>query len=228
MSYLLVIAPFVAGVGLYILYLTKPHGRLASKDDDYCLFWRLALGIGIAGFLASLAMPQLHPYDQLLLGGFSLPFLFADARKDKAFVNTMLMVFIIGSVFSVMAVKPALSSDDLAAVRWVTQNVHGGRVLADIEVSGAINMYTGAEGVETSFDQFLECLPDRERWADLQRALATKDPAEAQSILDEYDVDYVVVGARDELHYGFDIRKFGGMGLEAVFMSGESIVYEIK
>lgn len=228
MSYLLVIAPFVAGIGLYVLYLTKPRGRLASKDDDYCLFWRLALGIGIAGFLASLAMPQLHPYDQLLLGGFSLPFLFADARKDKAFVRTMLIVFIIGSVFSVMAIKPALSSDDLAAVAWVTQNVHEGRILADIEISGAINMYTGSKGIQTSFDQFLECLPDRQRWVDLQRALATKDSDEAQSILDEYDVDYVVVGARDELHYGFDIRKFGGMGLEAVFMSGESIVYEIK
>ena len=53
----------------------------------------------------------------------------------------------------------------------------------------------------------------------------TSDPAEAQAIIGEYGIDYIVVGARDESHYGFDIEKFGRLGLEAVFMSGDSIVY---
>lgn len=220
-EYLLLMAPFVAVLGFGLLYWLK------GRNDDYALFWRAALALGTLGFLASLAVPQLHPYDQLLLFGFSLVFVLPELRLKNEHNAAILVVLLVASVLAVIPVKPALSEGDLEAVRWVAGSVENGTVLANPEVSGAINLLAMSESVRTEFDLFLECIPDSARWSDMYGALLTSDADEANATLQRYGVDYAILGARDVWNYGFDVSKFDRLG-ERVFSSGETRVYELR
>ncbi len=217
-EYLLLMAPFVALLGFGLLYW------LRERDDDYTLFWRIALALGTVGFLVSLVVPQLHPYDQLLLFGFSLIFVLPELGLKRKHGLAVIAVMAAGGLLAVLSVSPALSEGDMSAAEWVAGNVRSGTVLANPEVSATINALAMSPQIRTEFDLFLECIPDSERWGRMYSALRTEDVAEARETLEAYGVDYVVVGARDVWNYGFDIEKFGEMG-EAVFSSGETTVY---
>lgn len=219
-EYLLMMAPFVIFFGVLILY------PLRNKNDDYTLFWKVAYTLGVVGFLVSLAIPQLHPYDQLLLLGFSAVFLFPELKWKKEYMIILTVLAIITSVGIVGTMAPALSEDDLNAVYWVKDNVESGNILANPEISGTINTLTMNEEIRTEFDLFLECIPDSTRWSEMYTVLQTSDKEQAMATLEKYETDYVIVGARDVWNYGFDIDKFKEMGLEAIYISGESIVYK--
>jgi 4-amino-4-deoxy-L-arabinose transferase-like glycosyltransferase len=219
-GYLLMIAPFLAFLGFGLLYWMR------EKHDDYSLFWMTGLFLGTVGFLASLAFPELHPYDQLLLFGFSLVFILPELKLKKQYKVQIVATMLIGSALAVFWVHPALSGDDLAAVDWIIENTGpSNNVLANTEVSGTINMRS--RNIRTEFDLFLECIPDSDRWADMHQALLTSDSAEAGLILERYGTDYVIVGARDIWNYGFDIEKFEELG-ELVYVSGDSKIYKIR
>jgi len=219
-QYLLFMAPFIAILGFGLLYWLK------NREDDYTLLWRVALGLGTVGFLVSLAIPQLHPYDQLLLFGFSMCFILPELKLNKKYIATVLALMLVVSLSTVASVKPALSEGDQDAVYWVRDHVVEGTVLANPEVSGMINTLTMSRSIRTEFDLFLECIPDSTRWSDMYRALQTNDLEEARSILGKYGVDYAVVGARDVWNYGFDIGKFESLG-SLVFSSHGSRIYRI-
>jgi hypothetical protein len=214
-------APFIALLGFGLLYL------LRRKNDNYLLFWKVAYGLGTAGFLASLFVPELHPYDQILLFGFSMPFLLADLKWRRVQV-ALLPVFAIGLVLSVMAVVTVVSQGEIDSANWVAENVDEGNIVADVEVSSMINMFAMREPVQTVFDQFLECLPDGEKWSEVHNMMLSGDVESSRSVLESYEVDYVIVGSRDISHYGFDIGKFEDMGLEVAFSSGDATVYKVR
>ncbi len=217
-SYLWMILPGLLIVGALILY------PVMKKKGEYICFWRTAFVLSLAGFVASLFVPQLHPYDQLLLFGFSGTFLLADIKLKKKYKLAIMGLLIIATVFSVMAVKPALSTDDVIVANWIKDNADG-VVLANLEVSGTINMLVRSERIETIFDQFLECVPNKQRWVNVNKAFLSSDPVESQNVLDSYDVKYVVISSMDVWHYGFDVSKFDSMEYDLIFISGQSKVY---
>jgi len=218
---ILAIVPLVAIWAFFVFY------ALRERNDDYALFWKAAMGIGTAGVIISLFEPRIHPYDQLLLFGLALSVLLAEMRLKLRY---NLIIAILGIVLTLTVaayVSPTLSSDDLAAAKWLVAN-HGGSVLANPEISGAINTLAAPKkvAVRTEFDLFLECIPDSARWKEAYEALATRDDARAAGIMETYGIDYVIVGARDVWNYDFDIEKFGRMeSLQEVFRSGETAVY---
>ncbi len=222
---LLIMAPVVAVFGFWALYSL---GRGKRANDGYLLLWKTALAMGTIGFLASLALPQLHPYDQLLLFSFSLIFILPEFNIREEVKLAFCGILLVACVLVVTPVKPALSEDDLACVQWVKTNVHDAGVLANPEVSGAINLLTaGRTGIRTEFDLFLECIPDSARWGEMYATLKTHDSAEAHALLEAYGVGYVVVGARDAWNYGFDTSKFDSPGFEKAYSSGASRVYKV-
>ncbi len=220
MGYLLIMAPFVTLIGFGLLYW------LRKRNDDYMLFWRVVLGLAVVGFLLSLIFPQLHPYDQLLLFGFSLCFVLPEARLERRYVIIVLVVMLVMSFLAVAMVRPALSNDDLAVIYWIRDHIRDSTVLANPEISGAINTLLMSPSIRTEFDLFLECIPDSTRWERMYHVLKTSDPEEARNILGRYGVDYVVVDARDVWNYGFDTDKFSEIGT-VVFSSGDSQIYEV-
>lgn len=222
MGYLLIMVPFVAILGFIFLYGTR------NSRDDYALIWRTALGLSVVGFFLSLVMPQFHPYDQLLMAGFSLAFILPELKMRESNNMALIALGILASLLMVSAIKPALSNGDLAAVYWIKENAEGGTVLANPEISAAINTITMSISIKTEFDLFLECLPDSKRWSDMYEALKTSDSAKALQILQQYGVDYVIIGDRDIWNYKFDTAKFSGMGLEIVFSSNGTKIYRIK
>jgi len=208
-------------LAVFVLLL-KPN---VKKKEPYLCFWKAAFALGMFGFVVSLFIPQLHPYDQLLLFGFSATFLLADIKLKKEYKIAILCLLIIATFMAVLAVKPVLSEGDIAAADWIRDNADG-LVLANLEISGTINMLVMSERVETVFDQFLECVPNKERWVAVNEAFMSSDADAAQITLDSYGVKYVVVGQRDKEHYGFDIDKFESMEYDVVFIAGESKIYK--
>jgi len=221
-GYLLIMAPFVAVLGLIFLYGTH------NSRDDYALIWRVALGLSVAGFLLSIAIPQLHPYDQLLMAGFSLAFILPELKMRESSNMALIALGVLTSLLVVSAITPALSEGDLAAVYWIKENVNEGTILANPEISATINTVTMSRSIRTEFDLFLECLPDSKRWSDMYGTLKTSDSVKALQILKQYSVDYVIVGDRDIWNYDFNTAKFGEMGLEIVFSSNGTKIYRIK
>jgi hypothetical protein len=219
---ILAAVPLVAIWAFFVFY------ALRDKNDDYTLFWKAAAGIGVAGFIASMFEPRLHPYDQLLLFGLALGILLAEMRMRLRYNMIIAALGIALTLLVVSYVSPTLSDGDLAAARWVVANYKGGSVLANPEISGAINTLAAPEkvAVRTEFDLFLECIPDSERWKGTYEALSTGDIARAEGIMDQYGINYIVVGARDVWNYGFDAGKFDKMPqLRKVFSSEGTSVY---
>ncbi len=231
--YLLVIAPFLVAIGAVLLYATRTGARYVkkgNKSDDYLTLWRTAFCLATIGFMASLFVPQLHPYDQILLFGFCMPFLLAELRLRREYKVIIVAIMVIGMVSSILAVKPALDGDEVAAAKWLAVNGKGG-VLANLEMSSAINMFSGQPGtiakpagITTSFDQFLECVPNKQRWEDLDEALRTSDKQKAFALMEKNGIGYVITGPRD-VHYGFDTEKFADMGFAEVFKAGDVRIY---
>lgn len=224
MGYLYPMIPFVAIIGLGLIYL------LRDQKDDYVTFWKGVLFVGTVGFLVSLLFTQLHPYDMLLMFGFAAIFLAPELKvlNRKYFKMATIVILIIMSIAAMLWVKPALSEADLSAVGWIIANAAGSNVLANPEVSGAINLLGTTKSIETEFDLFLECLPDSKRWEESFTALKTSDEDLADEILKKYEIDYVIVGARDIWNYGFDIEKFSDMDMAIAYESGDSKIYTTK
>lgn len=220
--YLTVMLPVVAFFGIWFLY------ELRGKSDDYSLFFRAALGIGLIGFAIALAFPQLHPYDMLLLFGFALPFAAAEIDPKRIYKIGAVLMLLAFTVFTITQVRPPLSNGELSAAYWVKMNVAEGTILANPEMSGVINAITMSPRVQTEFDLFLECVPDRARWAESYEALTTSDASRAREIISKYGIDFIVVGPRDSWHYRFNTEKFGSMGYEKVFTLGDVIIYKVS
>lgn len=218
---LLVIAPFVTALAFIALYSLKGRGK-----DGFNLLWRCGLAAGAAGFLLGIIFPQAHPYDSLLLFGFSLQFALLEMRLRRSTYIVILGCAALLTLMLAAYVSPMVGPDDLAAILWMKEHAPGASVLANTETSGMMNLLIGPDAVRTEFDLFLECIPDGTRWSAMYMVMTTSNATFAEKTLDMYGVDYLITGERDRRSYGFDTAKFGAMeGWQLAFRQGEAAVY---
>jgi YYY domain-containing protein len=126
------------------------------------------------------------------------------------------------------------SPDDYAAVQFIKQMPYG--VIAEAvggsySAYGRIATYSGyPTGLGWPFHQY----PWRggtvelgTREPDLERLYTTPDWAEAQAILAQYKVRYVVVGTPERTAYRVNQAKFDN-NLPVVFRSGDLVIYQVS
>jgi hypothetical protein len=222
---LIIVAPFLTLLSIALLYYSR------GKDDDYIVFWKVALSVGTIAFLLSIVFPQLHPYDQILLFGFSLTFVLAEVGNTKIarkILPIAAVLMLAGCLVIVSMTGPKVGKGDLEAIEWFKEKVKSGEIkdatiLANTENSGILNLLIGP-GIRTEFDLFLECIPDTERWVESYTALETSNRGLMENMLKKNGIDYILVGERDKYHYGFDVDKFKEM--EIVFSSKGTSIYK--
>jgi uncharacterized membrane protein len=130
---------------------------------------------------------------------------------------------------------------DYQAIRWVLENIEGTPVIlegsAPLYHWGArFSIYTGLPAV-IGWDWhqkqqrwgYQELVDRRQR--DVNRFYETTDPQVAQTILDRYDVAFVVVGGLERAYYPpAGLAKFDrmlGNGLEVVYRQGSVTIYHV-
>jgi YYY domain-containing protein len=134
--------------------------------------------------------------------------------------------------------------DDYAAIQWLRHNVQGSPTIIEAQTpnyrwGGRISINTGLPTVigwgfhqeqQRGVTQTLKDLI-KERESDVGAFYSATDPAEAQLILDKYNVKYVILGEVEQLYYpGQGLTNIqdglGGM-LQKVFEYGQTQVYEV-
>ena len=132
-------------------------------------------------------------------------------------------------------------SEDMAAIRWLRENVEGSPVVLEASVpsyqwGGRISIHTGLPGVVG-----WEWHQQQQRWdyrdevsariRDVNRIYSTDDPTAAAALIREYGAEYIYVGALERLYYPpSGISKFadGRMaGLETAFASEGVVIYRV-
>ncbi|MEW6566748.1 MAG: DUF2298 domain-containing protein [Chloroflexota bacterium] len=126
--------------------------------------------------------------------------------------------------------------DDYAAIQWMQAHVPESVIAEAVggsyhEEFGRISAHTGLSTVlgwpwhETQWRGGSALLGPRE--ADIRRLYETPDWNEAKAIIDQYGIDYVIVGRSEHVAYpGMILRKFDVM-LEPVFQSGDLTIYAV-
>lgn len=136
-------------------------------------------------------------------------------------------------------------ADDVAALRWLQENVQGSPVIAEAyssnyyrSIGNRVAMYTGLPSIVGWFghqEQQRSVLPrdilDR-RVQDIQQLYNTTNLGEAMNIIDKYDVAYVYVGSLENAYYNPDgILKFSEMAniglLEQVYQDEGATIYRV-
>lgn len=126
---------------------------------------------------------------------------------------------------------------DGAAIDWLLEEAErGSRIVEAVGGSytehGRISAATGLpailgwEGHENQWRGSNELFQGRAQ--DVQRIYETWDEAEARRLLDEYEVSYVVIGARERAGYtGLQVEKFDSLG-EKVFDLHGTAIYDVR
>ncbi len=133
--------------------------------------------------------------------------------------------------------------DDWAAIEWMRANVTGQPVIAE-SAGDSYRVETNRVSMATGLPTVLGWVGHEDQWRgryfaqvssrieDLQRLYTTRDPAEALAILDQYDIEYVIVGNAEYAKYQLplssgapQIRKFDQI-LQPVFQSGLTTIYK--
>jgi uncharacterized membrane protein len=198
-------------------------------DENAWLLAGLAAGVGVA-----------------LIGRFTL--------RARWVVLALACVFVVGGLaypLSAIATRMAetppggptldglsfLSADDRAAIRWLSaQNTASGRVVIAEALgneydpnSAGMATYSGAAtvlgwaGHELQWRGPLPTIGFRQ--TDLAALYRDAPREQVQSILDRYDVQYVVVGDQERRVYGDDVNtRFDGV-LPLAFRSGGVVIY---
>jgi uncharacterized membrane protein len=128
--------------------------------------------------------------------------------------------------------------NDYAAIMWLGQNAPRNAVLLEAPGSGyAAYQYTGRFSALTGVPTLLGWGGHQSQWRgdyeeparrepDIETIFNTLNPQTAQSLMDRYNVSYVVVGSLERERYpapGLD--KFGQF-MTPVFQSGDVIIYQ--
>ena len=145
---------------------------------------------------------------------------------------------------------PLRYDEDLEAIQWLNENVHGSPVIAEAAF-GAYRcngsryaIATGLPAVIGWVNHQTQQRPADDLWAResaLRELYTTPDTARQLQIIDQYDVDYVVVGYA-ERHYPSigngcidtgspeaiaSLESLEGERLESVFQTGETTIYRV-
>ena len=126
------------------------------------------------------------------------------------------------------------SPDDYAAVQFIKQMPYG--VIAEA-VGGSYSAY-GRIATYSGYPNVLGWPFHEYQWRggtvelgtrepDLERLYTTPDWAEAQAILAQYKVRYVVVGTPERTAYRVNQAKFDN-NLPVVFRSGDLVIYQVS
>jgi YYY domain-containing protein len=137
-------------------------------------------------------------------------------------------------------------ANDYEALRWIQRNVEGSPVIAEAHssnpyrsIANRVTMYTGLPAV-VGWDwhqrQQRAVVPGslvKDRIQDISSLYNTPDIAQAQEILNKYDVSYVYIGELERSYYWPEgIAKFEQMArsgvLEAVYQDEAVTVYKVK
>jgi uncharacterized membrane protein len=128
-------------------------------------------------------------------------------------------------------------ADDLAAARWLVENLDGAPVV--LEATGGGYQRFGRLAMATGYPTVLGWDLHEWQWRgtrehvdpripDVERVYKTTDEAEFRRLLDAYDVRYVVVGALERQTYGLaaaDVERLDRW-LTPVFEQGQLRIYE--
>jgi uncharacterized membrane protein len=130
-------------------------------------------------------------------------------------------------------------SDDLAAIRWLRDNVEGAPTI--VEATGGEYTYYGRISVHTGLPTLLGWGGHEQQWRGnyeeprkrepvIEAIYTSPDVEETAALLDQYDVEYVYLGPleRSTYHVGQPVlAKFESL-MDVVFQQGEVTIYERK
>ena len=125
--------------------------------------------------------------------------------------------------------------DDYAAITQMRAKISGQPVVAEA-VGGAythfarVASYTGFKSVMGWANHEGQW---RKTWAwdtgdQVDKLFATADVAEAKSILDRYQVDYIFVGQLERSKYSSGLEKFPQMFPQPFIQAGGTVVYKVR
>ncbi|HEM60715.1 MAG TPA: hypothetical protein ENO24_00325, partial [Chloroflexi bacterium] len=126
--------------------------------------------------------------------------------------------------------------DDLAAVRWLRENVDGAPVI--LEATGGSYTYYGRVSVHTGLPTLLGWGGHELQWRGnyeepgkrepvIETLYTSPDLERTAALLDEYDVEYVYVGPLERNTYSVSqpvLTKFEDL-MDVVFQQGEVLIY---
>jgi YYY domain-containing protein len=181
-----------------------------TRDRRRVLSGLLVLGF-VPIFLAGMVYPVLSAYTKT--GGFAGP----------------------PTLDGMAHLEPAYG-DELAAIRWLRDNVEGAPTI--VEATGGAYSYYGRVSVHTGLPTLLGWGGHELQWRgnydeperrepDIETIYTSRDVEETAALLDEYDVQYVYVGPLERNTYQVSqpvLSKFESL-MDVVFQQGEVIIY---
>lgn len=182
--------------------------RVKGRGDVPRAVWVLGF---LPLFLASLVYPVLATHNKA--GGFAgTPTLDGMAHLGQAY------------------------GDDLAAIRWLRENVEGAPVI--LEANGGQYTYYGRISVHTGLPTVLGWGGHELQWRgnyeepgrrepDIEALYTSPDRDLTSALLDEYDISYVYIGGLERSTYEISrpvLDKFQSL-MDVVYQQGEVIIY---
>ncbi len=242
------------GIGLDLVRLQGDIGRMNTLFKYYLEAWVL-LGLASSALLAHLTLGGffrrrwaaglwLGALGLLLASGLIYTVLGTRARLADRFA--LLPPTLDGAAYMAQAVrteegKPVALRGDLAAIRWLQDNVAGSPVVLEAHHeqyrwNGRISSYTGLPTVlGWPWHQIQQRTPYemaiRKRAADVAEMYNTLDMSQAEALLRQYEVQYIVVGELEGVYYSpAGLAKFGAMAgagrLTLVFQEQRTQIYQ--
>lgn len=221
----------------YVLDVVRPKVsaiRVPIPQIRFSHWYQPAFAAGVGVFLLAAVVYPIVATPQRVQDRFDNPGAIKPRTDDG-------MAYMLGAQFGEKGGVVNLA-DDYAGIQWMRDNVQGSPTIIE-GVTGAgyrwgsrYTIYTGLPAVagwdfhqRQQRPQFAGLVTNRQE--DVALFYETADPAEAQDILEKYDVRYVVLGALEKLYFpgvGIDNIQsgLGGM-LQRVFQSGETEIYQV-
>lgn len=219
---------------------------LASAFAVWRVFGALGFGSARGGARARLSLAWTAALCLLALASAVYPVLGTRDRLRDRFYDKVIPLTLDGLAYADGTVYRDPKGDvdlsqDMAAVRWLRENVEGSPVVLEASVpsyqwGGRISIHTGLPGVVG-----WEWHQQQQRWdyrddvsariRDVNRIYSTNDPFAAAELIRKYGAEYIYVGALERLYYPpSGISKFtdGRMeGLETAYDSAGVVIYRV-
>jgi uncharacterized membrane protein len=138
-----------------------------------------------------------------------------------------------------MAWYARIYPDDWAAINWLKQNVSGSPVIAEA-VGGAYNIEESRIAMQTGLPSVMGWTNHEGQWrgayytqvadrpGQIQTLYQVRDWTTAKAVLDQYNIEYVIVGAEERTKYNpLYLPKFD-QNMDIVFKSGNLLIYRRK
>lgn len=147
-------------------------------------------------------------------------------------------------------IAPLTYKDDLAAINWLNSNVHGSPVITEA-VFGAYRCNGSRFSIATGLPSPIGWVGHQSQqrlnpdiWTrepEIRNLYTVADPTQQQSILDKYDVRYVIIGMTERHYPTIDQGRCVDTGnpaaissleslptLTPVFRQGSTVIYEVR